>query len=233
MSALAWNCRGLGNPNTVQVLLDLVQLRKPMLVFLMETMIDHDRIEAIMVKMKYEGLFTVAGPGHGGGLALFWKRNNEVQIKTFSHNHIDIEITMEGVDRWRMTCFYGYPERNRRRDSWEFLRHLSNLSTLPWVVIGDFNDILRATKKKGQHVHPNWLINGFRDALGDSGLIDLPMEGYPFTWERSKGTERWVEERLDRAYATQEWRNMFVAASLTNLIAHTSDHSAIHLQISV
>ena len=27
------------------------------------------------------------------------------------------------------------------------------------------------------------------------------MHGYPFTWERGRGTERWVEERLDRAVA--------------------------------
>lgn len=71
MSTLSWNCRGLGNPYTVQVLLDLVQMKKPMLVFLMETMIDTHKIKSIRAKMNYEGLFTVAGPGHGGGLTLF------------------------------------------------------------------------------------------------------------------------------------------------------------------
>lgn len=37
MSTLFWNYRGLGDPRTVQVLLDLVQMKKPMFVFLMET----------------------------------------------------------------------------------------------------------------------------------------------------------------------------------------------------
>lgn len=73
MSTLFWNCRGLGNPLTIQTLLDLVQMKKPMFVFLMETMIDHGRIDSIRAKMQYEGLFTVAGPGHGGGIALIWK----------------------------------------------------------------------------------------------------------------------------------------------------------------
>lgn len=77
------------------------------------------------------------------------------------------------------------------------------------------------------------MINGFREAPSDSGLSDLTMEGYSFTWERSRGTSRWVEERLDRACATDEWVNMFPTSKLTNLIAPTSDHSAIHLQISV
>lgn len=39
--------------------------------FLMETMRDDARVECIRSKMKYEGLFTVVGPGHGGGFALF------------------------------------------------------------------------------------------------------------------------------------------------------------------
>lgn len=132
-----------------------------------------------------------------------------------------------------MTFFYGYPERARHRDSWILLRFLSRQSSLPWVVIGDFNDILRDSEKKGRCRHPNWLINGFREALGDSGLTDMAMEGHPFTWERSRGTLRWVEERLDRACATDNWLNMFQSYKLINLVAPTSDHSAILLQISV
>lgn len=60
MSTLVWNCRGLGDPYTVQVLLNLVQMKKPMFVFIIETLIGHDRIENIRAKMNYEGLFTVA-----------------------------------------------------------------------------------------------------------------------------------------------------------------------------
>lgn len=92
MSSLFWNCRGLGDPHTVQVLLDLVQLKKPMFVFLMETMIDHNRIDGILAKMKYEGLFTVFGPGHWGGLALFWKRADSLKVISSSQNYIDSEV---------------------------------------------------------------------------------------------------------------------------------------------
>lgn len=198
MSSLVWYCRGLGNPYTVQVLLDLVEVKNPMVVFLMETMIDNTRIEAIRAKMNYEGQFTVAGPGHGGGLALFWKQANTVTVKGYSHNHIDTEITLESVVKWRLTCYYGHPERSRRRNSWTLLRRLAALSDLPWVILGDFNDILRSNEKRGRHGHSSWLINDFRDTLTDCGLTDLEMEGHPYTWERSRGTERWVEERLDR-----------------------------------
>ncbi|XP_019164478.1 PREDICTED: uncharacterized protein LOC109160650 [Ipomoea nil] len=67
---------------------------------------------------------------------------------------------------------------------------------------GDFNDILMQSEKRGRLPHPNGLLEGFGDALDDCGLITLPMVGYPFTWERFKGTVDWVEER---AVVEDEW----------------------------
>ena len=40
MSALSWNCRGLGNPFTVNALHKIVKEEDPTLVFLMETKYD-------------------------------------------------------------------------------------------------------------------------------------------------------------------------------------------------
>lgn len=61
--------------------------------------------------------------------------------------------------------------------------------------LGDFNNILRANEKKGRNVQPNWMLNGFKDTMFDCGVSDLPIEGFQFTWERGKNTDRWVEER--------------------------------------
>ena len=44
MSLLCWNCRGLGNPQTIQELGDLVQVQDPAVVFLAETWLDEARL---------------------------------------------------------------------------------------------------------------------------------------------------------------------------------------------
>lgn len=111
------------------------------------------------------------------------------------------------------------------------LRILHTKSSLPWLVIGDFNDIARQTEKKGSHPHPGPLIQGFNEALNDCELIDLGMVGYPFTWERGRGTEAWVEERLDRAMASPVWKHNFGNASVNNIATIHSDHSAIFLDV--
>jgi len=76
------------------------------------------------------------------------------------------------------------------------------------------------------------LINGFRQAILDSGLSDVPVEGYPFTLFKSLGTPRALKERLDRALANNAWFNLFPHANLKNLVAPTSDHYPILLKIT-
>jgi hypothetical protein len=120
----------------------------------------------------------------------------------------------------------------RRTAAWNFLRQLSNSFAGPWCILGDFNDILDANEKRGRNLRSSWLINGFRQAVLDSGLSDVPFEGYPFTWFKSLGTPRAIEERLDRALANNLWFNLFPNASLENLIAPASDHYPIWLQCS-
>lgn len=44
--------------------------------------------------------------------------------------------------------------------------------------------------------------------------MQLDFKGGDFTWEKNKGTENWVRERLDRAFAdTQWWRKFYIYVS--------------------
>lgn len=101
-----------------------------------------EHAERLRVEIGFEDLFYVERVGLSGGLALFWKRNNSTNLLSFSRNHVDISVTVAGFSPWRMTCFYGFPERRRRENSWNLLRSLRPRSSLPWVVIGDFNDLV-------------------------------------------------------------------------------------------
>lgn len=75
----------------------------------------------------------------------------------YSRNHIGMKIHDHDVGTWRLTCFYSFPERYHQRDSWNLILNLSLSSTLPWCLIGDFND-LHQDNKRGLVEHPNWLF---------------------------------------------------------------------------
>ncbi|XP_019171082.1 PREDICTED: uncharacterized protein LOC109166644 [Ipomoea nil] len=231
MSTLSWNCRGLGNPRTVQELVDMVSRKQPDFVFLMETKVARDHAERFRVKIGYEGLFYVDSDGLSGGIALLWKRNSTARLLSYSTNYVDVVVTIAGFPEWRMTGYYGYPERTRRTESWDLLRTLSGRSNLLWVVIGDFNDLLYQNEKRGGNPHPNSLLHYFGEAIEDCGLAQLPMNGYPYTWEKGKGTENWMEEKLDKVLVTNEWRGIVTGAKVMNLRTRKSDHSALFLGI--
>jgi len=98
--------------------------------------------------------------------------------------------------------------------------------------MGDFNDILSNEDKRSHVDHPPWRIRGFREAVQDCNLVDLPLRGYQYTWGKGRDNTGGTEERLDRAMVTEAWFDLFPQATLTNLIADRSDHSPILLQLT-
>lgn len=160
-----------------------------------------------------------------------WKHSISGEIMDSSQNHIDIVIKENSNLSWRLTCYYGFPERERRQEAWNFIRMLASKSQLPWCIIGDFNDILYSSDKKGRHTHPQNLMNGFRSAIEDCSLLEIDLTGGEFTWEKGKGSTDWVCERLDRAFATSLWWSMFPLGTLTVFHATVSDHDPIKLNL--
>ncbi|XP_019182124.1 PREDICTED: uncharacterized protein LOC109177267 [Ipomoea nil] len=197
----------------------------------METKVRREHAEQLKMKLNYDGLFYVDGGGVRGGLALLWRDRGVANLISYSKNHIDIQVNLPGSEPWRLTYYYGFPERNRRQQSWNLLRSLKQKSDLPWLVAGDFNDLASPDEKRGLHPHPPALIEGFNQMLDDCGLFDLGMRGRKFTWEKGRGTENWLEERLDRAVAGADWCSMFPNVSVRNHDTITSDHTAIHIEI--
>lgn len=63
-------------------------------------------------------------------------------IKDGGNHYIDYEVENKQMGIWRYTGFYGCPERGRRRESWNILRMLVEISNLLWCVISDFNDLM-------------------------------------------------------------------------------------------
>ncbi|GAU38028.1 hypothetical protein TSUD_395880 [Trifolium subterraneum] len=84
----------------------------------------------------------------------------------------------------------------------------SSVSRRPTLTLSN-DRVTRQVDKKGIHPHPNGLCMGFRQAVSDCDLTDIPIEGHPFTWIKSRGTPYVIEERLDRTMASTSWLQLF------------------------
>ena len=226
MSCLAWNCRGLGNPQVEDELENIIRAQDPLIVFLSETWSGRKQLEKLRCKIKYAGLFTVPSQGRGGGMALLWKSDVTVWVDSFSKYHIDVVVNGMTTEPWRFKGFYGEPNTSYREEAWSMLRMLGSKPHLPWCCMGDFNEILQTEEKRGGGTRPHVQMQAFREVLDFCGFIDLGFTGPKFTWHsRRHGYLIW--ERLDRGMANYDWIAKFPAATLRHLHCFSSDHRPI------
>ena len=105
MSCLVWNCRGLGNPQTVHELTIMVRKKDPLVLFLSETKLDASWLEVLRCQWKFGGKFVVPSKGQSGGLALFWHQSMVVLVSSYSHHHTDAIMDYQSSNAWRFMGF--------------------------------------------------------------------------------------------------------------------------------
>ncbi|KAK2656063.1 hypothetical protein Ddye_009115 [Dipteronia dyeriana] len=156
-----------------------------------------------------------------------------MDLSTYSQNHIDVKITDGYEKTWRLTGFYGHPNRRKMCHSWTLLRRLAGLTRLPWVCIGDFNKILCDNDKCGG-VDRNWKsMSEIREALDDCGLEDMGFIGLSFTWSNKREGNSMIMERIDRSFYNREYMGMFPYFSARHLDFWSSDHRPSVLEFSI
>lgn len=71
--------------------------------------------------------------------------------QNFTGSHIDVLLSCAelGGKEWQFIGFYGEPRREHRKDSWYKLRFLRAQLDVPWLCMGDFNDVLAANEHIG------------------------------------------------------------------------------------
>ncbi|KAK1355103.1 hypothetical protein POM88_048359 [Heracleum sosnowskyi] len=149
MSTLSWNCHGLGTPWALQFLKESILQKIPDFVFLSEILCKRDRVEKIKSLIGFDGAFTVDTQGHRGGITFLWRNQCEVELFSYSTNHIDVLIETKGWNKYRLTGLYGEPDRMKMKDTWELIRKLHSQMSVPWVILGDMNNITRQEEKRG------------------------------------------------------------------------------------
>lgn len=84
----------------------------------------------------------------GGGLALLWSQEISFTILSESHNFVDTVVEFKGINV-NATFVYGEPDISKRLSIWNHISDIAEGRSTPWLLTGDFNDILNNCEKSG------------------------------------------------------------------------------------
>lgn len=234
MNCLVWNARGLGSPSAFREFRRALADNSPSLVFVCETIVTETRCRWWRTVLGFDGFFMVNAAGRSGGLLMLWKDPCSVHVLSFSKGHIDCKVLLD-ESVFRFTGFYGDPDPRERHFSWSLLRRLANigeLAGLPWIVGGDFNEIVSQGEKKGGRRRRRSQMETFSQTLEDCNLKDYFATNSSFTWHNNRDGGEAIWGRLDRMVMTPSWIDNYIFSRLDHLDNYGSDHRALLLRVT-
>ncbi|KAJ4885834.1 Uncharacterized protein Rs2_25582 [Raphanus sativus] len=131
------------------------------------------------------GMTRVPPIGLSGGLSLMWNDDTEITILESSPNLIDTRIVYKGITSF-VSFIYGAPAVENRADFWNKLNAVGQNRDDPWLITGDFNDILNNTEKCGGPTRPEGSFTAFRSFVAQNGLWDLKHTGEQLSWRGNR-----------------------------------------------
>ena len=184
--------------------------------------------------MSHMNCLFVPSKGQSGGIAMIWTKETSLDITTYSPHHIDAIVTKPKTGfKWRVIGFYGHLDTHQRHESWKLLTSLHHQYKLPWLYLGDFNEIVSMSEKWGRAQRSQNQMDGFRNVINLCNFRDLGYNGSDFTWCNMRKGVDMIYMCLDRALAMDDWISHFQNTRVRHLIDSNSNHCALLVSDSV
>lgn len=142
----------------------------------METKNEDEFIKRKLQDLRYPHYYSAPPIGLSGGLSLLWKDGIDVTVLEASPNLIDTRITFKGTSSF-ISFIYGAPPMENRASFWAKLTAVGAGRDSPWLITGDFNDILNNSEKVGGPTRWEGSFTAFRSFVSINGLWDLRHSG--------------------------------------------------------
>ena len=123
----------------------------PSIMIITETRVGGDRAARIREDLPFDGFFVTETIGYVGGLWLLWKKK-EVDVFVLSSTEQEIHATVKVRDSdltWLISPVYASLRIAERKILWENLTQVAQLHNMPWLLLGDFNEVLSSEDKFG------------------------------------------------------------------------------------
>jgi exonuclease III len=127
---------------------------------------------------------------------------------------------------WTVTGVYGPQGELEKRVFLRELREIKQSVRPHWLLIGDFNLIYKEQDKSNGRLNRH-LMNRFRRTLNYMEVKELELMGKKFTWSNNQAEPTLA--RIDRAFCTPAWEDIYANPILQPLSSSISDHCPLLL----
>lgn len=228
---LSWNCRGAKSAVFHRHLRHLVESHKPNMLALLEPKVHSNKsISRICHYASLNRFACVEAQGFSGGIWLLWD-DESIDFELVAADH----QTIMGIVRFRHQVFsvlsvvYASPHYVLRSSLWGYLKTLGNLIAIPWLLVGDWNQVISQEDKLGGRPVTSSLTSSLWSVISDCGLVDVGFSGCKFTWSNLRLGPGCIRERLDQAWCNGGWQHCFSDINVKHLVRSHSDYCPILL----
>lgn len=231
ISFLSWNIRGASNATTRRHVKEIVRKYKPSFLLIMETHCQFNKMNHFWNQVGYTSVHVSEAQGQAGGIWVLVQQGINVVLTLLDSNSFSTSFRIAvGSNAWMCTVMYASPVPSNQTHLWQYLCDFNTAINCPWLMIGDFNEILLPGDQRGENVSTA-RAKVFARMLDQCGMVDLHTIGSRYTWHRNCKGNRFIAKNLDRSLANIQWHMAFPEAFIEVLYHLHSDHNPILLRL--
>ncbi|XP_026383956.1 uncharacterized protein LOC113279476 [Papaver somniferum] len=224
MRVIFWNINGVAKLEAGIKLRELVREYDPQILCIDKPKIPYadiviERLNLLGFKKMSVHNYTLTSMGN---LWILWSEDVDDPLVVNTSRQA-ITVSLNGV--FISFVHASYIQVNRRR-LWNQLN--VNDHSVPWLVIWDFNCVLRTDEKKGGREPRTSCINKFSDWMDDNELFEDDALGATFIWANGQSGVRRIISKLDRAIINEAWLNKFSNWRYFMKLVHDSWNAPFH-----
>ena len=232
----SWNIRGMNNSLKQHEVVDFFWKNKLDLFCILETRIKAHKFNSI-VRRKFKNFNIIHNyNAHiNGRIWIIWNSsqiNIRVEHTSAQCIHCQIHHKASGYQGF-ISVVYAYNDGESRKTLWNDLYNHSRSIREPWLVMGDFNCVLKI-EERVSNCEPNWNdVKDFNECLNEAGLTDTASTGCTYTWTNNQegGDRKWI--KLDRALCNSDWQLKYPDSYANFHAQGISDHSPIVVDLKI
>ncbi|GJZ09656.1 RNA-directed DNA polymerase, eukaryota [Tanacetum coccineum] len=188
--------------------------------------VSHMDVKFMWGNSNYDYVFSEAA-GNSGGILCIWEESFfKKDYVTISDSFVAIYGTwIPSKTKLLVVSIYAPQQPSLRRVLWEYLLILLGRWNGEAILMGDYNEVRTNVERRGTCFNVN-NASFFNQFISSSGLVDIKMEGYTFTWSHPSAEKM---SKLDRFLVSDGILTIFPSISALCLDRHLSDHRPILL----